>query len=51
MFSLRRTTSLLQRFETAEEIASMICYACSPAASGTNGAALRCDGGIVRTPF
>lgn len=51
MFSERRTTSLLQRFETAEEIASMVCYACSPAASGTNGAALRCDGGIVRTPF
>jgi NAD(P)-dependent dehydrogenase (short-subunit alcohol dehydrogenase family) len=51
MFSERRTSSLLQRFETAEEIASMICYACSPAASGTNGAGLRCDGGIVRTPF
>jgi len=51
MFSERRTTSLLQRFETAEEIASMICYVCSPAASGTNGAGLRCDGGIVRTPY
>jgi len=51
MFSERRATSLLQRFETAEEIASMICYVCSPAASGTNGAGLRCDGGIVRNPF
>jgi hypothetical protein len=29
----------------------MICYACSPAASGTNGAALRVDGGVVRNPF
>lgn len=51
MFSERRTSSLLQRFETAEEIASMICYVCSPAASGTNGAGLRCDGGIIRLPF
>ncbi len=51
MFSERRTSSLIQRFETAEEIASMICYVCSPAASGTNGAGLRCDGGIIRIPF
>ena len=51
MFAKRRPSSLLRRFETAEEIASMICYACSPAASGTNGAALRVDGGVVRNPF
>lgn len=51
MFAERRPTSLLQRFETPEEIANMICYACSPAASATNGAALRADGGIVRNPF
>lgn len=51
MFEKRRPTSLIQRFEAPEEVASMICYVCSPAASGTNGAALRVDGGIVRTPF
>jgi len=51
MFAKRRPTSLLQRFEAPEEIANMICYVCSPAASATNGAALRCDGGIVRNPF
>lgn len=51
MFAKRRPTSLLQRFETPEEIANMICYVCSPAASATNGAGLRCDGGIVRIPF
>lgn len=51
MFARRRPTSLLQRFESPDEIASMICYVCSPAASATNGAALRCDGGIVRNPF
>lgn len=51
MFAQRRPTSLLQRFETAEEVANMICYVCSPAASATNGSGLRCDGGIVRNPF
>jgi NAD(P)-dependent dehydrogenase (short-subunit alcohol dehydrogenase family) len=51
MFARRRPTSLLQRFESPQEIANMICYVCSPAASATNGAALRCDGGIVRNPF
>lgn len=51
MFATRRPTSLLRRFETAEEVANMICYVCSPAASGTNGAALRVDGGIIRNPF
>jgi NAD(P)-dependent dehydrogenase (short-subunit alcohol dehydrogenase family) len=51
MFAKRRPTSLLRRFETAEEVANMICYVCSPAASATNGAGLRVDGGIVRNPF
>lgn len=50
-FTERRPTSLLQRYAEPEEVASLICYTCSPAASATNGAALRCDGGIVRTPF
>lgn len=45
----RRPSSLLRRYATAEEAASMICYACSPAASATNGAPLRVDGGIIRT--
>jgi NAD(P)-dependent dehydrogenase (short-subunit alcohol dehydrogenase family) len=43
-----RPTSLLQRFATAEEVAAMVAYACSSAASATNGAALRVDGGVVR---
>lgn len=51
MFEKRRPSSLIQRFETPEEIANMICYVCSPASSGTNGAALRVDGGVVRNPF
>jgi len=44
-----RPTSLIRRFETPEEVANMIAYVCSPAASATNGAALRVDGGVVRT--
>jgi NAD(P)-dependent dehydrogenase (short-subunit alcohol dehydrogenase family) len=44
-----RPTSLLQRFATVEEVASMVVYACSKEASATNGAALRVEGGIVRS--
>src|SRR5271157_2144390 len=44
-----RPTSLLKRFATPEEVAAMVVYACSPRASATNGAALRVDGGVVRS--
>ncbi len=44
-----RSTSLLQRFASVEEVANMVVYACSKEASATNGAALRVEGGIVRT--
>lgn len=44
-----RPTSLLQRFTSVEEVANMVVYACSKEASATNGAALRVEGGIVRT--
>jgi NAD(P)-dependent dehydrogenase (short-subunit alcohol dehydrogenase family) len=44
-----RPTSLLQRFAGVEEVANMVVYVCSPQASATNGAALRVEGGIVRT--
>jgi len=42
-------TSLLKRFETTAEIANMVVYVSSAAASGTNGAALRVDGGVVHS--
>jgi NAD(P)-dependent dehydrogenase (short-subunit alcohol dehydrogenase family) len=48
-FATARPSSLLQRFATPEEVAAMIAYVCSPRASATNGAALRCDGGVVRS--
>jgi NAD(P)-dependent dehydrogenase (short-subunit alcohol dehydrogenase family) len=44
-----RPSSLLKRFATAEEVAAMVVYVCSPRASATNGAALRVDGGVVRS--
>jgi NAD(P)-dependent dehydrogenase (short-subunit alcohol dehydrogenase family) len=48
-FDTARPSSLLQRFATPEEVAAMIVYVCSGAASATNGAALRVDGGVVRS--
>jgi NAD(P)-dependent dehydrogenase (short-subunit alcohol dehydrogenase family) len=44
-----RPTSLLQRFETTDEVAAMVAYVASPLSSGTNGAALRVEGGVVRS--
>jgi NAD(P)-dependent dehydrogenase (short-subunit alcohol dehydrogenase family) len=44
-----RPSSLLQRFASVEEIANMVIYAASPQASATNGAALRAEGGIIRS--
>jgi NAD(P)-dependent dehydrogenase (short-subunit alcohol dehydrogenase family) len=42
-----RPTSLLQRLLSVEEVANMVVYVASNEASGTNGAALRVEGGIV----
>lgn len=50
-FETARPTSLLKRFATPEEIANMVVYVCSESASATNGAALRVDGGIVKSAF
>src|SRR5712692_4146519 len=44
-----RPTSLLGRLAKVEEVASMVAYLCTPAASATTGAALRVDGGVVRS--
>lgn len=50
-FKTRRPTSLIQRFERPQEIASLIVYIASPLSSGTTGAALRVDGGVVKSAF
>ena len=48
-FKFARPTSLLQRFIAPAEVAAMVAYVCSPRAAATNGAALRVEGGVVRT--
>jgi NAD(P)-dependent dehydrogenase (short-subunit alcohol dehydrogenase family) len=50
-FTKVRPTSLLKRFITIEEVASLVAYVCSPLASATTGAALRVDGGVVQACF
>ena len=48
-FEQARPTSLLGRFATPDEIAAMAAYLASPRAAATNGAAVRVDGGVVRS--
>ncbi len=48
-FNTARPTSLLRRFCSPDEVASMIVYLCSPRASATTGSAIRVDGGLVRS--
>lgn len=48
-FQTARPSSILQRFATTAEVAAMITYVCSAQASATTGAALRVDGGVVRS--
>ena len=48
-FQKVRPTSLLRRFATTQEVAAMVTFVCSPLSSATNGAALRVDGGVVRS--
>ena len=50
-FRSARPSSLLKRFTTPEEVANLVVYVCSEASSATNGAALRADGGVVRSAF
>lgn len=47
-FKTMRPTSIIQRFITTDEIASMVTYLCSPLAAATNGAAIRVDGGVLK---
>jgi len=50
-FKTVRPTSLIKRFASPEEVASLIAYIASPLASATTGAALRVDGGTIKSAF
>jgi NAD(P)-dependent dehydrogenase (short-subunit alcohol dehydrogenase family) len=50
-FSSVRPTSLIKRFETVEEIGDVVAFVCSPLAAGINGAAVRAEGGVVKSAF
>lgn len=44
-----RPTSLLKRFETPDEVAAVVAFVASAQATTINGAAVRADGGVVRS--
>lgn len=46
-FTEVRTSSLLQRFISVDEVANTITYLASPLAAATNGAAIKIDGGSM----
>ncbi|MEP6896990.1 MAG: SDR family oxidoreductase [Rhodanobacter sp.] len=48
-FARHRTSSLLQRLIEGDEIASLVTYLASPLSAATNGAALRAEGGLLRS--
>jgi NAD(P)-dependent dehydrogenase (short-subunit alcohol dehydrogenase family) len=48
-FKTRRPTSLIKRFAHPDEVASLVVYVASPLSSATTGAALRVDGGVVKS--
>ena len=50
-FEQVRPTSLIKRFASTEEVASLVTYIASPLASATTGAALRVDGGVIKSAF
>jgi NAD(P)-dependent dehydrogenase (short-subunit alcohol dehydrogenase family) len=48
-FEQVRPSSLLKRFAEPDEVAALVAFVCSPRSAATNGAALRADGGVVRS--
>jgi NAD(P)-dependent dehydrogenase (short-subunit alcohol dehydrogenase family) len=50
-FRTVRPTSLIKRFARTQEVASLVAYVASPLSSATTGAALRVDGGVVKSAF
>jgi NAD(P)-dependent dehydrogenase (short-subunit alcohol dehydrogenase family) len=49
--SSARPSSLLQRFATIDEVAAFVTFVASRLSSAITGAALRVEGGLVRSIF
>ncbi len=50
-FETGRPSSLLKRFIEPKEVGDVVAFVCSPLASAINGAAVRVDGGVIRSMF
>jgi NAD(P)-dependent dehydrogenase (short-subunit alcohol dehydrogenase family) len=50
-FQTARPTSLLKRFARPEEVAAMVTFIASPLSAATNGAAVRVDGGVIKSAY
>ncbi len=48
-FEKIRPASLLKRFETTEEVAAVVAFVASAQAATINGAAVRAEGGVIRS--
>jgi NAD(P)-dependent dehydrogenase (short-subunit alcohol dehydrogenase family) len=50
-FQSARPSSLLKRFETPEEVAAVVAFVAGTQSIAINGAAVRAEGGVVRSVF
>jgi len=50
-FATARPTSLLKRFETPEEVATVVAFVASTQSAVINGTAIRADGGVLQSIF
>jgi NAD(P)-dependent dehydrogenase (short-subunit alcohol dehydrogenase family) len=50
-FDKVRPSSLLKRFETTEEVAAVVAFVASAQSAAINGAAVKAEGGVVRSIF
>jgi len=48
-FASVRPTSLLKRFETPEEVAAVVAFLAGEPSNAINGAAVRAEGGVIRS--